>query len=594
MRVLKALFVLVSICPLASAQEIAQFYQRGGGKILSAKFGTLEQIDLQIIPQLSYPKITVPVQEKLRLIKAEAELRFKKNSETNQLTQLALRPLSLGAYASLVLGDYYWNRTKEQASFFVASQHYLKALDLALDSPEYLEDITSRVLANVAKPKWATTSNSISYGAFGNFLPAEKLEIVAERINNPDLKMLLDLRIAQSKSRQGSMVNEICEAIKTVLDVNKKNESRAEALLLLSQYAGMGCQSQYKSDELLQQIIKDYGSTEYPAVVRARALLKVEKKTVFSLDIEPNEDSTELPLPKVIRLRGSPFKATPLVIKELGLLTDDGLKANKIEITPWLTSPAKIITSFFIVAKNIITENKYVGEYDNLGRLPSGPYLISAGGENHFALNSELLLLLARQKDQLFVQSISLKTGSAIPDVRLEVQVRTPNGLDSSRKTTVLTSDVTGLTTIANPKKACLAVQECDSEEVVIVGQKFRHMSVIGVNFEKIIWPFEGDPEFWIVPSAESVKPGDTVTWNLIARPDVFPRFSQSVIQYLLIHPNGAKVGQRNSEFDRFGRAPGVTPISKKFSPGKYEIEVKVLSKITGELMRFTQPIDVN
>jgi hypothetical protein len=579
----------------SSAQEIEQFYKSNGGKILSADLFSLTKEDSQLITQLYYPKLSSAAEARLQLVRAWIQISTTKvgNIKLGQLEQIAQKELSLGAYANLLLGDYYWNRTKEEASFDAAAPRYQKALDLVVSSPPHVDEIVERVLQNVAKPIWLKGSAPLAEGAFGNFLSSKSLSTVRPYIQSEDLRSLVDLRIAQSQAREGADLATVCESIQNALKSKKKSELRADAMLLLAQYAGRGCGVETSADEVYRQIIKDFSAANIPAVRRAKAALAVYERGSFSVDVEPAVESFILPQPKMIVVSGPKGKSTQVTISELGVLTDEGLTASRVEISPWLTTSNIIIGNFLAPTKNVSSSMRGPGTYDLYSNLQSGPYLVSGGGEKHYILKTELMLLLAREKDKLYIQSVSLKSGSSIPEVQLEIHRRNPHGLDSQRKTERVKSDVTGLATTINPKKSCLMTEECESEEVVIVGQKFRHTSLIGLNYQKIYWPFEGDPEFWIVPSSTTAKPGDSLSWNLIARPDVFPRFTQSKVQSTLVHPSGAKIALKLTEFDRFGRAAGVTQISPKFSPGTYQIEIKILSKSTGELVRLTFPISV-
>ena len=591
-------FVFCYLCLLpkvGDAQEIRRFYEMGGGKPLAAPFGAIGQLEAQRIPQLFYPKLSVGALHKLQLVRFDADLRAggRLGVSVDEVSKIADGTMSTAAYAQLLLGDYYWNSSRDQANFNRAKPYYDAALREVLNSPAHLVRITERVLKTVAEPRWFKGDETVRYGSFGNFLASKQLLDTSEKLLPGELRSLVYLRAAQSSIREGKGIAEVCELLGRSLERRERGSIRAEALLVLSQQAGPDCPNAKDSNQVLRQLVAEFQGSALPEVRQAKAALEVESKGSFSVAIEPGALGKEPPQLPEVMLLGPRGKSATVTLTELGLMTEEGLKANRVELSPWLASRESIVRTFMAPMKRIQSVTTSPGPLNLLSGKSSGPYAIILENQPHHILNSELLLLLSKQRETIEIQTISLKTGAAIPDVKIEVHRRLPNGLRSVHKIERLQSDVTGLASTTKPTKGCLLTEECDSEETVILGEKYRHVALLGLNYKDIIWPFEGDPDFWLIPSNPKPAPGETVSWNLILRPDIAPRFRQSKIQVTLVHPFGPRIGQKFYDFDRFGRAAGVVSISKKFSPGTYILEVKVKSLTTDELHQIDYPLYV-
>lgn len=570
----------------SEAQEIRDFYTRGGARLLALSPGQGTEQDLLAIRQLSYPKINPTVWQKLQVIEADTYWRVqsskKKAISTERLTILERSASDYGMtgiLANVSLGDYLWIRDREIANFSRAKSYYDGALRLVAERGEpILEDVIEHILTSVITPPWQRPK--LPYGSLQNFLAAESIGRLRNCASS-SLREQLGYMFARSLLQEGAPEEQVCSAFAAALKAQKRSPVKALTQFEYAQYVSVGERCGQSSSGLLRGIIKEYKSHETPYVERAKGLLNFAAEGGWSLSVLNRRTGDS----ETVVLRGPDKGKAQVKIEEVGLVTDEELERRKIAQTPWVHSPGALLKLFTSPVKSIINRQIPSGPVPASRTLPTGPYLVELVGkdERRFFLISDLLVLLRRESQKIQLLSVSLKTGTALPDVQIEVERRMPAGLKSRRVRENLQTDATGLAEITAPRRPCAIGIECESEELVIIGKKFRHTAFMGVTEQNVVWPFQGDPSFWVVLSSEILKRGDLLSWNLFVRPDLLKRFSPGRVDVKLLHHRGTSLSQPSSPLDPFGRAGGVIKLGPTWSSGKFELVYTLRNLQTGE-----------
>lgn len=581
---------LLFLSKSASAQELKEFYQGRGGDYLSCLPGCGKAEDITGIRKLFAPRLSVLAKQRLQFLLADTEWRTAADdkraaSGAEKLIELTQINGIVGAMANLSLGDYFWLRSKASASFPRAKIYYGSALTKISSSPAHADRITRMVLDHVIRPVWL--KDKPTYGSFGNYLSSDALENVLSIVTEKSLKAEIKFLLAKSLAQEAKPEEEVCAAFQEA--VREKSEFRDQALFDFAQFVSGGDRCSTSSDALLKQVVAE---GKNPAIVaKAKQLLGFTKEGAWSLTLQ-NKRAGEV---GTISIRGPSGKSTRLILAELGLRTDAELEARKAAQLSWTKSTDQLFNIFTAPVKSIIDRNVSAGVLDESRILAAGPYKADLVGKNDkgYLLISDLLLLVHPEGDQIKLMSVSLKSGTPLSDVELELHRRTPAGLRSKQKVFKFKTDSTGLASFKKAQRMCAKNEECESEELVLIGRKFRHTAFMSFTENGVIWPFEGDPSFWIVLSSQTPRPGEILSWNLFIRPDMLRKFSSAQVQVKIRHPNGPVFNSKGGPVDQFGRIGGVIKLPKNWSAGKYKLDYTVQSKITGEILEDSVSFDL-
>jgi hypothetical protein len=574
---------VISCC---EAQETREFYARDGQRLLSLSPGEGQERDIQLIRQLYYPRMSPAVRKRLQVLEADIYWRVQSAAKREisserivLLERAALEEGLVGILANISLADYLWVRGRELANFSRAKPFYDRALLLIAERGEpLLADLVEGIVENVVSPPWQKPR--LPYGSLQNFLQSETLEKLRD-MAPPALRQRLNQLVVRSLIQEGAKEEEVCSAFKLALSEQRRSPVKAEILFDFAQYVSVGERCGESSDALLKQLIRDYRPAETPYVERAKELIRFVQEGGWSLSVQNRRTGTQ----ETVLLRGPEKGLAHLRIDELGLVTNEELERRKVALSPWTGSPGALLKMFSAPVKTIVDKQLGRGWVPASKTLPAGAYLAELVGrdERRFFLISDLLVLLKRSPQKIELLSVSLKTGTALPDVQIEVERRVPAGLKSRRVREVLQTNATGLAELVPPRRPCPVGVECESEELVIIGKKFRHTSFLALTDQSVIWPFQGDPSFWVVLSSDLPKRGELLSWNLFIRPDLLKRFTPGLVQVQLLHHRGPSLRQPESPVDPFGRAGGVIRLGSGWTPGKFELVYTLINRETGE-----------
>jgi len=590
MRALSAINYFKAFCCIllsllaqsSSAQEIKDFYDRAGDKYLNYFIGEGKGDDLPLIKALYYPKLSPLVRMKLDVLRADIDWRARTKKKV-EVGEEAIRTLedyakgngSAAALAALSLGDFLWIRSKTSADFSRARGFYLSAIQ---NSTNRLRDqIIEFVIDRVLNPPWAEVD--ASYGVYGNYLPSRDIEDLIPTVTSGTLKAELHYLLARSLAAEGGESELVCGAYQEALKLAGQTPFRAQILFDYAQYTPNKCDD--SADKLFAEITSKFKNSHY--AVKAKKILSLDSG--WSLVVSNRRAVSQ----NAITVNGPSGKKIHLRLNELGLVTDEELTARKVQLGSWIRDEEELLKLFTTPVKSVFDQSLAPGPVEKSRSLPAGPYSVELLGtsERRYLLISDLLVLLSRPVEgKLRLLSVSLKTGTALPDVNIEIERRIPSGLSSKRISEKFTTDVTGLAEFRAPRRLCAVGIQCDPEELVLIARKFRHTGFLSLAEDRVFWPFQGDPSFWIVLSTETPKAGDLVSWNFFVRPDLFKRYKGASVKAEIVHPKGFRVLQPSPTLDEFGRAGGVIKLSKKWSPGKYAIEFSLNIDSSTELER--------
>jgi len=581
-----------------SAQEIKAFYIGDGADALRLDPGEAKSKDELLLRNLLALRLSVPAKRKLQALLWDLEWRSqaakdpgRAESAVHGLNEMGETSGALAAFINLSIGDYFWTRAKEVANFRKANIFYSNALRATLNSPYHIEKVTRLVVAHTLRPGWKS-GGEVSYGSAGNFLSSKPLAEVTPFLKDSELKTTVTYLRARSMIQEGADDEQICEAFEDVIAQRKKNPLRALALFDFSQFLSFPnrCPGSLSSEKLLQMIVAEFRPEESLYVERARKILSFE--TTVPWDVTAL--SKRMGETGAVSVNGPKNGKARIIVSELGLLTEDELDRRKVAQGKWVSSPAQLFSVFTHPFKKAIDRTISPGPVDEKP-LPSGPYRVELPGkdEPRFLIISDLMVLARMDGPKVKVMSVSLKTGTPLPDVELELHRRLPAGLRSERRMEKIVTDSTGLAEFPRPRRPCRLGEDCDPEELFVVAKKFRHVALLGLTDTKIMWPFEEDPLSWVVLSEQTVKPGTILSWNLLVRPDFGKRFIGAPVSVQLHHPKGAVLTPAGATIDEYGRAGGVIRLGQRWSPGSYSLEFRVLSSASDRPIEQTQSFEI-